>query len=630
MDDQTTDQPEAGAVRAELERICAHPLFAQAERLKRLFRFAVDETLAGRSNSLKEHTLGVNVFDRGLSYDPATDPTARVYMARLRSKLIEYYATAGKDDEVVIEIPKGGYTPVFRPGARVGAPPVDPPRAIPAVTRRRVPWSAAAALVALVGVGAYWYTHQPTPTSSVAVLPFVNMSPQPETEYYSDGLSEEIINALSQLPALRVVARTSTFQFKGKPQDVRRIGKQLNVGAVLEGSVRRDGSSLRVTAQLIETTSGYHLWSGTYDRSIDQIFTTQNEIAQSVARTLRAALVEGRPRPLVRPATESVQAYDLYLKGRYAWNRWTDVGFEKAISLFDQAIAADRNFSPAYAGLANCYSLLALYGVIAPRDAMPRAEAAASRSIALDDSLAEGHSASGLIKYLLEWDRDGAAREMRRALELNPGYVDAHHFYSHILLLDGRVDDSMRELQKARALDPLSLVLQSDVGWTYYLTHQTARAESELKQTLGLDPNFNETLYNLGVTYIQSGRFLEAIDVLERARSQFATQQIFGALGFAYARGARQHDARALVGGLERASRERYVSASSIALIHMALGDADQAFKWLNRAVEARDPLLLLIDVDSIFDPFRPDPRFAAIRNRVVPPAAAKWLSRRQ
>ena len=624
MDSRTTDQPQAGAVRAELERICAHPLFAQAERLKRLFRFAVDETLAGRSDSLKEHTLGVNVFDRGLSYDPATDPTARVYIARLRSKLIEYYATAGKDDEVVIEIPKGGYTPVFRRGGVAAAPPVDSTRAIPVPTRRHVPWSAAAALVALVGVGAYWYSRQPRPPSSVAVLPFVNMSPQPETEYYSDGLSEEIINALGQLPALRVVARTSTFQFKGKPQDVRRIGKQLNVGAVLEGSVRRDGLSLRVTVQLIDTTSGYHLWSGTYDRSIDQIFTTQNEIAQSVAGTLHAALVEGRPRPLVRPATESVEAYDLYLKGRYAWNRWTDVGFQKAISLFDQAIAADPNFSPAYAGLANCYSLLAFQGVLAPREAMPRAEAAASKSIAVDDGLAEGHSALARAKYLFEWDRDGAGREIRRALDLNPGYADAHHFYSHLLLQEERVDDSMRELQKARALDPLSLHLQSDVGWTYYLTRQTARAESELKQTLGLDPNFNETLYGLGVTYIQSGRFSEAIDILERARSQFAPQQILGALGFAYARGARQRDARALVDGLERASRERYVSASSIALIHMALGDADQAFEWLDRAVEDREPFLLLIDADSIFDPFRPDRRFAAIRNRVVRPAAAK------
>jgi TolB-like protein/Flp pilus assembly protein TadD len=623
---QHFDRPADDEVRAARDRICADPLFSQAERLKRLLCFAVDETLAGRSDSLKEHTLGVNVFDRGLSYDPATDPTARVYMARLRSKLIEYYATSGKHDAVIIDIPKGGYTPVFKRADVVPAMPPAPSAPPPTpFTHRRVSWMVAAALATLVvALGAYVFSRTPRPAPSVAVLPFVNMSPVQETEYYSDGLSEEIINALSQLPGLRVVARTSTFQFKGKSQDVWRIGKQLNVGAVLEGSVRRDGTSLRVTAQLIETTSGYHLWSDTYDRSIDQIFTTQNDIARSVARTLRATLVDGEQPLLVHRPTESLDAYDLYLKGRYAWNRWTDVGFEKAIAFFAQAVAADRHFSPAYAGLANCYSLLALYGVIAPRDALPKADTAAAMSIALDDGLAEGHSASGLVNYLLKWDRDGGERELRRALALNPGYADAHHFYSHVLLLAGRVDDSLSELQTARALDPLSLVLRSDIGWTYYLTRQTARAESESRETLALDPSFNETLYNLGITYIQAGRPADAIDALEKARSQFATQQVLGALGYAYARAGRQGDARALVAGLERASRDRYVAASSIAIVHVALGEADRAFQWLDRAVGDRDPFLLLIDVDSLFDPIRADPRFAAIRNRVVLPEAAK------
>ena len=348
-DNSTNNPVSTSKIRKELKKILASTTFVHSERLSRFLDFIAGMTLQDRGNEIKEYLIGLEVFDRPSSYDPRVDPIVRVQAGRLRLKLKEYYEHQGKDDEVVVTVPKGRYVPSFR-------------------VRKPVVQGRAA-------LG-------PTPidnveSKSIAVLPFTNISADPENEYFSDGLTEELINTLARVPGLHVVARTSVFQFKGKARDIRQIGKQLGVGKVLEGCVRRSGNRLRITAQLINVVDGCHLWSDRFDRQVSDIFVIQDEISEAIREALRIRLAAPKKQVLSGPPTLHLEAYNHYLKGRFQWNKRTEEGLRAGIQHFEWAIREDRRYVRAYSGLADCRLMLAMSGAVSPEESMPQAKDAA-------------------------------------------------------------------------------------------------------------------------------------------------------------------------------------------------------------------------------------------------------------
>ena len=364
-----------------------------------------------------------------------------------------------------------------------------------------------------------------TELSSIAVLPFADLSPEKDQEYFCDGMTEEIIDALSRISGIRVVARTSSFAFKGKQQDIREIGKKLNVAAVLEGSVRKDGNRLRVTAQLNSVADGYHLWSETYERELKDVFTVQDEISRAIVDTLQLKLSGRGIQPNSSP--ENVETYELYLQGRYHWSRWRTEGAEQAIHYFEAAIQKDPKYAPAYAGIGYSYCWLGFFGALPPNEAMPKARQAAEKALSLDDSLAAAHTALAYVKALYEFDWPVAEREFKRAIELNAGDADAHFGYGIAYLApQGRLDEEVREMQIARDLDPLSPVQANYLGLAYQFAGRRAEAIAQYKKALDLDPNFVEARLHLANAYLEPGRFKDFYAELDRAQAIWADSRI--------------------------------------------------------------------------------------------------------
>lgn len=460
-----TPAPElsAGSIRLALDKILSSPGFINADRLTRFLRYTVEETLNGQTDKLKETLLGIEVFNRKTTYDPRVDAVVRTEAVKLRARLRDYYDSEGREDGLIIDLPKGGYVPAFR--IREKVPETQPAAAIETYdnTRRGHDWRPAIAggvILVVLAVSIFLTTRVRKhvgpgaggpEVASIAVLPFADLSPDRDQEYFCDGMTEEIIDALAKVDGFRVVARTSSFAFKGKQQDIREIGKKLNVGAVLEGSVRKDGNLLRVTAQLNSVSDGYHLWSQTYERELKDVFSVQDEIAKAIVNTLQLKLATPRPKRAV-----NVEAYDLYLQGRYHWNRWRLEGAERGLQFFEQATQKDPKYAAAYAGIADSYAWLGFFGNVAPSEAMPKARAAADKAIALDDTLAEAHTSLGYVKALYDYDWSGAEREFLRAIQLNPGLADAHFGYGIVFLApQERGAEALREMLLARDLDPL-------------------------------------------------------------------------------------------------------------------------------------------------------------------------------
>ncbi len=600
---------DAESVRAHLEKVLACGAFTHAGRLSRLLRFAVEQVIAGRGDELKEYVIGVSVFAKGESFDPRIDPGVRVETHRLRAKLKRYYESEGKDDPVRIELPKGSYAPVFtrRPAPRRWA--------------RRKALAAAAALLVLAA-GVYWAaTQRDRPRSepageisSIAVLPFANLSADEDQEIFCDGITEELINTLSKVEGLRVISRTSAFQFKGKASDVREVGRRLNVGAVLEGSVRKAGATLRITAQLVKAADGYHLWSGAYEREIKDVFAVQEEISRSIANALRVRLT----RSLAESRTTDVEAYNFYLKGRYHWNKRTEEGLRRSIEYFEQSIARDRKWAVSHAALADSYALLASYGVVAPAEAMKKAKEAASEALRLDETMAQAHATLGFVRSFREWDWRAAEQEYKRAIELNPGYATARQWYAGCLRAVGRTDEALAEMKRAQELDPLSLAAGRDLGRVFLSMRQYERAVEQYRKVLELEPNFPSAYMHLGMAYEEMRMHREAVEALEKARSlPGASPLVLGALGRAYAVSGRRGEAERLLGELESLSRRRHVSPVSRAFISIGLDDKDRALEWLERACAEHDPWIAWLKADPVFDTLRADPRFQRLLRKV-------------
>ncbi len=553
----------------------------------RFLRLAVERTLEGGAGELKEYLLGVEVFDRKPSYDPRVDPIVRVEARRLRSKLQAYYDGDGRGDPIVFEFSKGAYAPLIR-------------------------WRGEPAAAA------------PAPaTPTVAVLPFANLSGSSDYDYFSDGLTEELIHALTKVNGMRVVAFNSAVRLRGAEpiaaQSHDDLWSRLQVANVLTGSVRVSGTRLRVRAQLIQKETGVYLWSETFDRQLQDIFAIQEEIARNIVRTLRVQLT-GVPELVLSPGDPStVSSYDCYLKGRYHWHRRTPADLARSIQYFEAAIAGDPRSALAHAGLADAYTLQVEYGLTNPVEGIPKAKAAAQRAIDLDPQLAEAYPSLALIRSICDWEWEEAEALYRKAIALNPGYATAHFWLgSDFLAVLGRFDEAAEEMEIAIALDPLSSIIQECRGFVYLLKRDYDEAVRLYREILEFDPTSYRPYAAIGRALGVQGKYAEALEMLQRAREmepdlpsvQSAMGQLLGFSGDS-------EGARRVLAELESRARERYIASSCFALVHLGLGETDQALAWLERGCERHEMSVCHIGVHPAYDALRGLPRFEALIQRM-------------
>jgi TolB-like protein/Tfp pilus assembly protein PilF len=473
------------------------------------------------------------------------------------------------------------------------------------------------AIAALLRLGPFGGNRQTI--DSLAVLPFVNGSANPDTEYLSDGITDSLINDLSQLPGLKVMSRNSVFRYRRGDTDAQKAGQTLGVRAVLTGKVIERGNDLVITAELVDVGDDSHLWGKQYIEKQSDLLGMQAELARDISGNLRVRLSGEDRQRLTKRYAGNEQAYELYLKGRYSLNALSGDGFNKSVEYFERAIAIDPNYGPAYAGLAEYYAAVAYAtttSAISPREAFPKAKAAASRAVELDDTLAEAHTSLGLVAMSDEWDWKGAEREFRRAIALNPNYVNAHHWYSHCLMSLGRFDESLAESQRALALDPLDAAMNFHLGVHYFNARQYDQARAQLQKTLEMDRTYGEPLVVLGVIDEQQGLYEDAVKSLNESINLGGSDQR-DCLGHVYARWGRRAEAQKVLDELQAESQHKYVSAYGVAKIHEGLGEKDQAFAWLERAITERDTNVISLKVDPEFDSLRSDPRFADLLRRI-------------
>ena len=452
---------------------------------------------------------------------------------------------------------------------------------------------------------------------SIAVLPFANMSDDPGNEYFSDGMTEEIINALTQLRDLRVAARTSAFAFKGKTPDIAEVGAKLKVATVLEGSVRKAGNRLRITAQLINVADGYHLWSERYDREMEDVFAIQDDIARAIADKLQVTLAAGVAERLVRPPTESLEAYDLYLKGRFFVNQGGE-GPRKGLEYFQQALACDPEYALAHAGIAEAYVWLGGTGILRPQEALPKIREAATQALELDDTLAEAHLSLGRLSWTHEFEWSSAEKHFLRALELNPGLAEARSMYGFFLASMGRFEESLAELRRGVHLDPLAQLANTWLGQVLAWLGRFPEAIERLRTALELDPTSWHANHILGMAYRLNSDYPEAIEALQTAmglagRHPWSLME----LALTYAASGGQAQAEAIYDELVARSHSEYVPPTTLSFVSAALGRVDEAFEWLERAYQEHDMLMTWLKLLPHFDPLRDDPRFQDLLRRM-------------
>ena len=455
-------------------------------------------------------------------------------------------------------------------------------------------------------------------TRAIAVLPFVNASPEPDTEYLSDGITDELINALASVEGLRVASRTSVFAFKGKAADVRTIGALLGVSFVLEGTVRRAGARLRITAQLTSTDDGRLVWSQRYDRTLEDVFAVQEELARTIVDALRESSLADFVPPTVRRRTPSLAAYGLYLKGRYAWNKRSGEGTVEAIRFFEQAIAEDPQYAQAYAGLADAHALQLDYRSVPVAEGFARARGYAQKALALDETVAEAHASLAWTLFIYDWDWDASARHFRRAVELDPRYATAHQWYAFWLAAQGRHDESLAEVHRAMELDPSSVSIRRSVGWANYYARRFDAARYHLERAQAMNPTSDETCRVLSLVLAMQERWDEAERVAREAvsLSSGASYDLAG-LGYVLGRVGRREEAEAVQRELESRSRAGYVTPIAFATIALGLGDQERALTHMEQGLAERRSWLAYLRVHPIVDPVRGHPRFTALVERM-------------
>ncbi len=451
----------------------------------------------------------------------------------------------------------------------------------------------------------------------LVVLPLVNISADPRDDYFADGLTEELITTLAKISGIRVVARTSAMRYKGEKATVSEIGRELKVGSLIEGSVRKSNNKVRIAVQLVDTESQEQLWSERYDRDLQDIFSVQSEIAQRVAQSLEVKLKAGESVMIEKKQTQNPEAYTLYLRGRYHWSGRSEEGVNRAMKYFEEAIGRDPMYALAYVGLADCYSILGFYGYRRPAVVYPRARELAEKALQLDDSLAEAHASLGetLMQYYLDWNSAGL--ELQRAVDLNPSYATARMWKATHHAALGKMNESLTEIRKAKELDPLSMIVLTDVGKDLYLARQYDAAIEQYKDSLRVDSNFAIAHKGLAEVYVQKSMYDEALKEIEIAIS-LSKRSVFilDDLGYIYASSGKKEEAMKVLDDLSKLASEEYVPAYGRAVIYSSLGDKDEAIEWLERAYEERS-FVVYLKVDPIFDSLRNDDRFNALLRKV-------------
>jgi eukaryotic-like serine/threonine-protein kinase len=493
--------------------------------------------------------------------------------------------------------------------------------AMPAKAGRRWLLYAAIAvvLIAIAGASAYLLLGRGETIDSIAVLPFVNASGDPNVEYLSDGISESLINSFTPLHNLRVVPRSMTFRYKGKDVDPQKIGKDLNVRSILTGRVVQRGDNLNIQAELVDVRKVSQLWGAQYNRKLADILKVQEEIATEISDKLRLRLTGAEQKLLAKRSTENTEAYQLYLKGRYYLNRRTQEALNKGIQCFNQAIEKDINFALAYAGLADCYTNLASSSYLAPGDVIPQAKAAAAKALQLDENLAEAHVSLAIVAFNYDWNWQEAEREFKRAITLNPNISAVHQGYGNFLLLMGRFEESLREFNRAQELEPLSVIVNYQIGSNYYCARQYEQAVKQLNAALEMDPNFAMAHWTLGAVYIAKPSLGDPVAEAQRAVAlEPGSPRYIGALGMAYAVAGKRSEASKILSDLRELSKRKYIPPTSIAnvLAHMG-GRKDEAFKEMERSYKDRSWIMCGLKVNPVFDPLRSDPRFDALLRRM-------------
>jgi TolB-like protein/Flp pilus assembly protein TadD len=619
-------------IRTELDKILANRIFAHSDRPSRFLRFVVEETLKDVASGLKEYSIGVAVLDRGESFDPRVDPIVRVEAGRLRSRLSEYYKTEGLDDPLVIDLPKGTYTPVFferrtppqnneefstEVAQEAHATPAQPGR-YPARVRPTALLIVAGVIAAgLIGITAAVWTWGPAasePIKSLAVLPLTNLSEDANQEYFADGMTEALITELGGIETLRVISRTSVMRYKGSRTSLPEIARQLNADALVEGGVLRAGDRIRITMKLIHAGSDRQLWAETYDRSISDVLSLQGEIARAVRVEVIGKLTgdqpgKRRPRRPVAP-----EAFDAYLRARYLVNKRTPEDISKAIEYYQQAISADESYAFAHSGLADAYLLSIAYGLLPSREYFLNVKTAALRALALDGTLAEPHLLLAAVKAAYEWDWPSSEKEYLRALSLDPNFAAAHQRYALQLMWAGRFEDALAEIKRARELDPLSPIADTDECEILFNARQFLRAIDHCRTAIERNPKFFKAHRVLAEVYVAAGRYPEAIAEFRTALSLGGGASVMGKLGQVYAISGKRTEATKILRDLEQSPRTE--NFYDIALIYAGLGHNDRAFQWLERSYEEGSRSLIFLQVAPVLDSLRSDPRFSDLVRR--------------
>lgn len=573
---QTPAQPTAATehettVRRELEQVLASKTFRQVERLQRFLSYIVEETLAGHGDHLKEYPVGVDVFGKPTSFDPRMDPIVRVQARRLRMRLFEYYQGEGQADSLVIELPKGGYEPIFR---KVEAAPIK--------------GQLASALV----------SH-----NTIAVQAFEDLSVASDEGYFCRGLSSEIIHALSKVGSIVVVDSS----FGAGTHDA---------AMVVSGTVRKAQNLLRITVQITDVLRGCILWSESLDRPRSDTFTSQEDVAKLVAETVQSELVGGATgRHGLRRGVKNLSANNMYLQGRYQLNQRTEGGLRRAMEYFQKAVEEDPGFAQAYAGMADAQLLMANYGVSAPAEIWTKTASNASHAVLLDDESSEAHTALAHVKAIQDWDWSGSEQEFRRAIRLNPRNSLAHHWYGMSCLVPlGRLHEAMQELITAQSLDPVSSIISRDLAQISHFQRNYDEALEQCDYTIEQNPHFSAAYWTLGLVQEQRGELEEAIAAFQRAiELSPPAPRIVGSIARVYALAGRVEDSLNLLHDLNELATRRYVSPFELALIYFALKRRDEGFALLTKAFADRCFELITIRMDPRFDEVRNDARFIAL-----------------
>lgn len=460
------------------------------------------------------------------------------------------------------------------------------------------------------------------PKDRIAVLPFVNISPDQVDEYFADGMTEELISAISMIKGLKVIARTSVMRYKRAHKPIVEIGRELNVGSVLEGSVRKVGRKIRISVQFVETSKEVPSWSHKYDREVKDVFAIQSEIAQHVAEALKDHIFGGKHREDPRTTTFSTEAYMNYLRGRQLWNKRTEADLKQAVSCFEKAISLDASYARAYVGLADCYAALALLEFMPPNEAFPKAKEAVQKALTLNAGLSAAYTSSGLIKFQYDWDWEGAEEEFREAISLNFNYAPAHHFFADYLKAMSRFDEALAEIETARELDPLSLPINIGMGHVLYLSGQYDRAIDAYQRAVELEPSFMITHVWFGRPYLEKGMFAEALAELETAvRLSGESTIALAMLGHGLASAGRQQEAIQILEKLKEKSRNEYVPSYWMAVLYNGFQDKEQVIAWLRKALEERSSWLVWANVEPRFAWLQDDPDFASLMRAMNFPA---------